>query len=112
VGTVIRYRWFILKTEDFKMHILRIEHEIYDFESWKKAFDSDPVGRQKAGVRRYRIFRPVDDSKHVMVDLEFDSARQAENLSVALRGLWGKVEGKIMANASSQIIELVETREF
>jgi len=94
------------------MYILRIEHEIYDFDSWKKAFDSDPLRRQKVGVCRYRIFRPIDNPKHVMVDLEFDSKNLAEALSTALRGLWGQVEGKIMANASTQIIELVETREY
>jgi len=37
------------------MTILRIEHPIPDFDAWKKAFDSDPVGREKSGVRRYQI---------------------------------------------------------
>ncbi len=29
-----------------KMHILRLEHPIRDFETWKAAFDRVPVGRQ------------------------------------------------------------------
>jgi hypothetical protein len=33
------------------MYILRIEHPVPDFEGWKTAFDSDPVGREKSGVR-------------------------------------------------------------
>ena len=41
------------------MYMLQIEHPVPDFDGWKQAFDSDPVGREKLGVRRYRILRPV-----------------------------------------------------
>ena len=56
------------------MPILQIEHSVREFDAWKAAFDSDPVGRERGGVRRYRIVRPVDDPNYVAVDLEFDSA--------------------------------------
>jgi hypothetical protein len=39
------------------MPILQIEHKVANFDGWKKAFDSDPVGRKKSGVRRDHIFR-------------------------------------------------------
>jgi len=41
------------------MYILRIEHPVPAF-GWTKAFDRDPVSREKSGVRRYRAFRPID----------------------------------------------------
>ncbi|MCB9077562.1 MAG: hypothetical protein H6631_08230 [Anaerolineaceae bacterium] len=91
------------------MYILRIEHPVPDFDGWKKAFDSDPVGREKAGVRRYQILRPIDDANYVTVDLEFDTASQAEALLAALRVLWGRVEGTIMMNPQARIFEAVET---
>ncbi|MCK6623980.1 MAG: hypothetical protein L6R45_02250 [Anaerolineae bacterium] len=94
------------------MHILRIEHPIFNFEDWKKAFDSDPVGREKSGVRRYQVLRPIDDEKYVMIDLEFDTASQAEAMLAALRGLWGRVEGTIMMNAQVRIVEVVETKTY
>ena len=53
--------------------MLRIEHSVSNFDSWKKAFDRDPIGRQKSGLRHYRIVRPTDDTNYVMIDLEFDS---------------------------------------
>jgi hypothetical protein len=37
------------------MFTLRIEHSAPNFEGWKNAFDSDPVGREKFSVRRYRV---------------------------------------------------------
>lgn len=40
---------------------LQIEHPVRDFDAWKAALDSDPVGRERGGVRRYRILRPTDD---------------------------------------------------
>jgi len=50
--------------------VLQIEHTVGNFDSWKAAFDSDPMGRQKSGVRRYHIFQPTDDPNYVMIDLE------------------------------------------
>jgi hypothetical protein len=94
------------------MYILRIEHPVPDFDGWKRAFDSDPVGREKSGVRRYRVLRPVDDARFVMVDLEFETARQAEALLSALRGVWGQVEGKVMTNPKARIVEVAETKEY
>ena len=94
------------------MYILRIEHPVLDFDGWKKAFQSDPVGREKAGVLRYRVLRPIDDAKYVMIDLEFDTASQAEALLAAMRGVWGRVEGKIMMNPKARIVEAVETKEY
>lgn len=94
------------------MYILRIEHPVPDFDGWKKAFDSDPVGREKSGVRRYRVLRPVDDAHYVMIDLEFDTARQAEALLAALRGVWARVEGQVMTNPQARIVEAVETGQY
>lgn len=94
------------------MYILRIEHAVPDFASWKKAFDSDPVGRNKSGVRRYRVSRPIDDPHYVMIDLEFDTASQAEALLAAMRVVWGRVDGKVMTNPQARIVEAVEAREY
>jgi hypothetical protein len=94
------------------MYILRIEHPVPDFDGWKKAFDSDPVGREKSGVRRYRVLRPIDDAKYVMIDLEFDTASQAESLLAAMRVVWGRVEGKIMRNPQARIVEVTETKQY
>ena len=94
------------------MYILRIEHPVPNFDGWKTAFDSDPVGRERSGVRRYRVLRPVDDANYVMIDLEFDTARQAESMLAALRTLWGRVEGTVMMNPQARIVEAVETGEY
>jgi hypothetical protein len=94
------------------MYILRIEHPVPDFDGWKMAFDSDPVGREKAGVRRYRVLRPIDDPNYVMIDLEFDTASEAEALLAALRAVWSRVEGTVIMNPQARIVEAVETKEY
>lgn len=94
------------------MYILRIEHPIFNYEDWKRAFDSDPVNREKSGVRRHQILRPIDDEKYVIIDLELDTANQAEALLAALRVLWGRVEGTIMMNAQVRIVEVLESKEY
>jgi len=94
------------------MHMLRIEHPVPNFDGWKQAFDSDPVGREKSGVRRYQILRPVDNPNFVMIDLEFDTAQQAEALLAAMRVVWGRVEGTVMTSPKAQIVEVAETKTY
>ena len=94
------------------MYMLRIEHAVPNFEGWKQAFDSDPVGREKSGVRRYQILRAVDDPNFVMIDLEFDTVQQAEALLAAMRVVWGRVAGTIMLNPQARIVEVMETKRY
>jgi len=94
------------------MYMLSIEHPVPSYEKWKAAFDSDPVGREKMRVRRYQILRPMDNPNYVMIQLEFDSANDAEALLNAMRAVWSRVEGTIMMNPKSQIVEVVETKEY
>ncbi len=90
------------------MYLVLIEHPVPDFATWKQAFDRDPIGRKRTGVRRYRVLRPVDDSRYVLVDLEFDTRAQAETTLAALRQLWGQVEGTVMEKAQARIVEVAE----
>lgn len=71
------------------MVIVRIAHPVADFGLWKAAFDRDPVGRRRGGVRRYRIVRAVDEPDTVGVDLEFDDRPTAERFRDGLVKLWG-----------------------
>lgn len=89
--------------------MLRIEHPVPNFDAWKEAFDSDPVGRERSGVRRYRILRPLDDSNYVMIDLEFDSSDEAEAFLASLRELWRRVD--VMRDPRAQIVEVLESKE-
>jgi hypothetical protein len=70
------------------MTVLHIEHPIRDFASWKAAFDSDPIGREQSGVRRYQVLQPVDDAHYGMIDLECASTDEASQGAAALRTLW------------------------
>jgi hypothetical protein len=93
------------------MPILHIEHRVGDFEAWKRsAFDADPIGRAKAGVRRYRITRRADDPNYVIVDLEFDTRAEAEAMRGALVKLWQSPLVEIEAPIV-RILEVVEAEE-
>jgi hypothetical protein len=94
------------------MLILQIEHPVPDFDAWKKAFDSDPINREQSGVRRYRVSRQVDNPNYVIIDLEFDNLKDAEAVHTVLQKLWNRVEGKVMMNPRSRIIETVDIKEY
>jgi hypothetical protein len=74
------------------MFTLKIEHAIRDFETWKAAFERDPVGRQQAGVRRYRVCRPEDDQKYVIIDLDFAHPGEAQAFLERLQQVWARTE--------------------
>ena len=94
------------------MYALRIEHSVADFASWKRLFDLDPIDRKKMGVRRYRILRPVDDPKCVIIFLEYDTIDQAKASEAALRKLLVKVEGTVMTKPKMRIFEIVEAKDL
>lgn len=95
------------------MAVLKIEHRVRDFDSWKKAFDGDPVGREQGGVRGYRILRATTDPNLVFIELELDGVSDAEAFLVRLRTLWSRVvdEGLIEA-PTARIVEEVESRRI
>jgi hypothetical protein len=92
------------------MHVLRIEHRAPNYEAWKQAFESDPVGRERGGVRRHRVSRQIDDPSYVMVDLEFETSGEAESFRAALLDLWSRVD--VIRDPQIRIDELVESKEY
>jgi hypothetical protein len=95
------------------MPTLRIEHPVPDFDAWKKQFDADPIDRRGSGVRSYRILRAADDPNYVMVDLEFESSKEAEAVLAALRQFWGRVQAEgLIGGPQGRIADTVETGEY
>ena len=94
------------------MHVLRVEHRAPDYDDWKRAFDSDPVGREASGVLGYRIFRAADDPNYVMIDLDFDTPGEAEELLDALRERWRLVQGTIVEAPQARITEVAEIHSY
>lgn len=95
------------------MPILQIEHGVGDYDAWKRAFDSDPLGREESGVRRYRIVRTIDDPNLVAVDLEFDSVEEAQTFRLRLLDLWGLMEDQLgLADATARVVETAEARDY
>jgi len=96
------------------MTILHIEHPIRDFDTWKKAFDSDPAGRERSGVRSYQVLRPIDDPNYVMIDLEFDNLKASEDFLTSMREVWRSATATAVLADSPQtrIVEVVESKKY
>lgn len=95
------------------MATLRIEHGVRDYERWKAAFDSDPVGRAAGGTRRYVIWRQADDPNRVTIDLEFETTGEAEAFRGRLQSMWeGAGPALGLEDISARILDLVEESEL
>lgn len=96
------------------MPSIQLEHGISDFETWKAAFDADPIRRAESGVRRYRITRPVDDERYVVVELDFDTLDEATAFRTALEGLWrsAKAAPALAGAPKARIVDVVEVTEL
>ena len=71
-----------------------------------------PVGRERSGVRGYRILRTVDDRDYVMIDLDFDTPSQAEALLGAMRSVWAGPARKFISEPQARIVEAVDAKEY
>lgn len=96
------------------MPVLQFEHPIKDFALWKAAFDRDPIDRRGLGVRRHRVYRPLDDPNYVVGELEFETSAQAHACSEALRRLWTSPQAApaLLGTPRLRIIETVEEQEY
>jgi hypothetical protein len=103
------------------MHTLKIEHPVSDFQAWRAAFDRDPVGRERSGVRGYRVFRPIDDPRYVIIDLDFAELDEVHAFVAALRALWEGVDaapgllregGAAPVKPKTRIVDQVEDKRY
>jgi hypothetical protein len=96
------------------MPTLQLEHAIKDFAMWKAAFDRDPIDRRGLGVRRHRVFRPLEDPNYVVVELEFDTTSEAQACGAALRELWSSRQAApaLIGAPRVRIVEAVEDHEY
>jgi hypothetical protein len=98
------------------MYTLKIEHAIRDYDTWKAAFDRDPAGRERNGVRSYRVSRPVNDPHYIVIDLDFDRPDQAQAFLVGLQQVWARADqspGLAREGAApprTAIVQLIEQR--
>ena len=60
------------------MTTLHIEHSVTDFDLWLTAFGRFGPARAQGGVRAQRVFRPQDDPRYVLIDLDFDTPGEAQ----------------------------------
>jgi len=96
------------------MPLLQIEHPVHDFETWKAAFDRETVRRSAGGVRRYQVYRPVDDAKFIGVDLEFDTPGEAEAFKLGLEALWRSPQAApaLGGTPRARIVDVVESKTY
>lgn len=91
---------------------VQIEHPVPDYDRWRAAFDRDPANREASGVKRYRVYRPVDDAKVVSVELDFAERGKAETFVMTMRGIWKQVEGTVMTGPQVRILECLDEHEY
>ena len=96
------------------MSVLQIEHPVRDFETWKSAFDGSQERREAGRVRRYQVYRPVDDPNYIVVDLAFDNRDEAEAFKLGLEEMWrsspaARVLGGI---PRARIVDIVDSKQY
>jgi hypothetical protein len=78
--------------DEERRSVVRVEHAVAVYEQWKReGFDRDPLGRERSGVRRYRVLRAADEPGLVAIELEFDGRPQAEAFAGELVEMWSRV---------------------
>lgn len=97
------------------MATLRVELEVRDYDMWRDAFERDAGGRERSGARGYRIFRPVDNERAVMLDIDFDSVTDAGAFLETLRTkVWPSPEKAPakLGEPRTHILEMADSRKY
>jgi hypothetical protein len=93
-----------------------VEHPVPDYETWKReAFDRDPLGRARSGVRRHRVLRQGNGPSIVAVELEFADRAAAESFASELHEMWAGVRDRFEWHEQlpqARIFEMTESAEY
>ncbi|MBW1597750.1 hypothetical protein [Streptomyces sp. JJ38] len=96
------------------MTTLHIEAPVTDFDLFKRQFDRNAELRREAGVRHYRVQRPVDDPAAVVIDLDFPTVEQAEGFLNTMRTkIWPDKErsSSLTGPPRTRILEPAEEKD-
>jgi len=75
------------------MTTLHIEHAINNLQTWRAAFARFAEVRARFGVRAERIRHPVDDPLYLIIDLDFDTEKDAGHLLAFLEeNVWSSTD--------------------
>jgi hypothetical protein len=90
----------------FMVHHIKVE----DFDTWKKLFDSDPVGRKQT-AKGHVMLRSVDDPNEAFTRVEFASVEDAKEFRDRL------VASRALSDAATvltppTVVELVENISY
>jgi hypothetical protein len=102
------WRFARLPCQRDRMHTLRIEHAVMDYENWHQAFNGDPADRKGSGVHCYRVSRSVADPNLVLIELDFDDVASAEALLATMEKIWAGPAASIVSHPQASIYEQVE----
>jgi hypothetical protein len=93
------------------MVTLHIEHAITDFGTWRQAFGRFADMRRDSGVLRHRVYRPQDDERYVLIELDFGTGEEATKfLDFLTTRVWSTPGNApaLMGTPQSRILVLLE----
>ena len=96
------------------MTTVQIQHDVKDFDAWKRAFDKDPLRRGRGGVARHVMWRAVGKPTFVLVQLEFEKREDAEAYLMELERMLPTVDDAIGFGdvPKAWLLEEVEQRAY
>ena len=94
------------------MVTLHIEHAITDFGTWKQAFDRFADMRRDGGVLSHRVYRPQDNERYVLIELDFGTGEEAAKfLQFLTTRVWSAANDApaLVGAPKSRILDLLES---
>jgi hypothetical protein len=90
------------------MTTLHIQVPINDLSAWKAGYADHAETRRRAGVKAERVRHPVGDDSLLVIDLDFESAPEAESFLGFLRENVWKDQPVLAGPPEARILEPVE----
>ncbi len=97
------------------MTTVQIQHEVRDFDAWKRAFDQDPLRRGRGGAVRHVLYRVDGKPNLVVIQLQFAMREDADAYLLELERMLPTVEDAIgfgPEGPKAWILEEVEERTY
>lgn len=89
-----------------------VRHKVQDYAKWKKVFDEDASLIEKAGFKKYGLYRTAEDPTDLLLFLEIDDVNKVKEFMSSDKSKERMKEGSVIGTPELVFLDRIEKKDY
>ena len=89
-----------------------VRHKVQDYAKWKKVFDEDAGDIEKAGFKKYGLYRTSGEPNDLTLFLEIDDVNKVKEFMNSEKGKSRMKEGTVIGTPELVFLDRIEKKDY